>query len=165
MSPHFSPRALLVPPSSSYPPHNSKIQIMYSIKCERCRARAKAAVGAEKGRWVRWVVRWLTEKGLLSRRRGHKRKGPVGAPRTRGKRSGKEMRKSVINWRWDYSRRALRRQAARRTTWKVLPDTFCAPPSNCSPLSIDASSPLQYDSLAGPNRPRLRPCRRMNVKS
>lgn len=59
-----------------------------------------------------------------SRRRGYKRKGPVGAPRTRGERSGKEMRKSVINWRWDYSRRALRRQAARRTTWKVLPDTF-----------------------------------------
>lgn len=40
------------------------------------------------------------EKGpLSSRRRGYKRKGPVGAPRTRGERSGKEMRKSVINWR------------------------------------------------------------------
>lgn len=40
------------------------------------------------------------EKGSLSsRRRGYKRKGPVGAPWTRGERSGKEMRKSVINWR------------------------------------------------------------------
>lgn len=105
---------------------------MYSIRCKRYRA---------SGSWRKGDGSELSgatdgEKGpLSSRRRGYKRKGPVGAPRTRGERSGKEMRKSVINWRWDYSRRALRRQAARRTTWKVLPDTFRAPPVGPSSLS------------------------------
>jgi len=98
---------------------------MYSIRCERCRAQAEKR--RCRARWARSVNEEGPPLSLSlspSRRRGYKRKGPVGAPRTRGERSGKEMRKSVINWRWDYSRRALRRQAARRTTWKVLPDTF-----------------------------------------
>lgn len=149
---------------------------MYSIRCERCRAQAEK--GRCRARWARSVNEEGHPLSLFlspSRRRGYKRKGPVGAPRTRGERSGKEMRKSVINWRWDYSRRALRRQAARRTTWKVLPDTFRSlspshtrththhahtyrsfPPLTLPPLvssgAMDGSlaGPVQLRSLYGP---------------
>lgn len=64
-------------------------------------ALAQTALGAARGRRESEVSGAADgEKGpLSSRRRGYKRKGPVGAPRTRGERSGKEMRKSVINWR------------------------------------------------------------------
>jgi len=46
---------------------------MYSIRCERCRARAKAAVGAEKGRWAREVSGAVDGEGLaLSSERAQK---------------------------------------------------------------------------------------------
>lgn len=157
-------------PFSSY---NSKIQIMYSIRCERCRALARRRLSrsGERATGAREVSGAMDgEKGpLSSRRRGYKRKGPVGAPRTRGERSGKEMRKSVINWRWDYSRRALRRQAARRTTWKVLPDTFRAPPPR--PL-LSLSFLADYVAPYYPARwapvyglAVLRPCERADTKA
>lgn len=54
-----------------------------------------------------------------------------------------EMRKSVINWRWDYSRRALRRQAAASALksiapWHLLPSGFL--PLQVVPLCWSSTS-------------------------
>lgn len=127
---------------------------MYSIRCERCRARAQAALGAEKGWRERGERRGRDGRregpALFSSERVQKEGSSRCAARTRGERSGKEMRKSVINWRWDYSRRALRRQAVRRTTWKVLPDTFRAPPRGLFSLSVGYVATPTTWRAAGP---------------
>lgn len=104
-----SPHHAYVRPASLFSSYNSKIQIMYSIRYESGAALAQAVLGAEKGRREMKVSGASSEDGVGERRArsllvGEVRvqkegSGRCAAPRTRGERSGKEMRKSVINWR------------------------------------------------------------------